>query len=142
MKEFKSIKGISDKTLTLNVEDEVEFYLTSPSNTYVVFDGNATILCEGTFGECYTYRELFRTHNDFCPTLYSREAYDKMMDEVVEAYGANKTYKSFCDYVATLSKDSDKYRDAMNIGAKYANARKNPDDYLAEIINEVNKQNK
>ena len=116
MKDFKSIKGIKDNTLKMIIADEVEMYLTSPSNTYVIFDGTASVLFEGTLAECYVYREKFIKYNGFDVTIYSREAYNKMMKEVREGYGVNKTYKSFWDYVATLNKDYDEYRDAMNIG--------------------------
>ena len=142
MKEFKSIKGIKDNILKLTIEDEVELYLTSPSNSYVIFDGTASVLFEGSLSECFVYRETFKKYNDYDVTIYSREAYDKMMGMICEAYGSNKTYKSFWDYTATLNKDSDKYRDAMNIGAKYSNAGKDPNEYLEEIIDEVNKRNK
>ena len=97
---------------------------------------------EGSLPECFVYRETFKKYNDYDVTIYSREAYDKLMGTLCEAYGTNKTYKSFWDYTATLNKDSDKYRDAMNIGAKYSNAGKDPNEYLEEIIDEVNKRNK
>lgn len=142
MKEFKSIKGIKDDILKCIIEDDVEMYLTSPSNSYVIFDGTASVLFEGSLPECYVYREKFKKYNDYDVTIYSREAYDKLMTTLCEAYGPNKTYKSFWDYTATLNKDSDKFIDAMNIGAKYSNAGKDPNKYLKEIIEEVNKRNK
>ena len=142
MKEFKSIKGINDDTLKLTIQDEVDLFLTSPSNTYVIFDGTASVLFEGSFPECYVYRNTFMKYNGYDVAIYSREAYNKMMKEICDAYGPEKTYKSFWDYVATLDKDSDEYRDAMKIGAKYHMAGKNPDDYLDEIVNEVNSNNK
>lgn len=141
MKEFKSIKGIKDNILKLTIEDEVELFLTSPSNNYVVFDGTATILFEGSLPECYVYREKFKKYNDYDVTIYSREAYEKMMKEICNAQGPGNAYKSFWDYVATLNKDSDEYRDAITIGAKYHMGGMNPDDYLDEIVNAVNNIN-
>jgi len=44
------------------------------------------------------------------------------------------------EYIDTLEDGSDDWRYAMQIGQKYHNAGKNPDDYLDEIIKKVNKK--
>ena len=46
---------------------------------------------------------------------------------------------TFWDYVDTLEDGSDDWRYAMQLGQKYHNAGKNPDDYLDEIIKKVKK---
>jgi hypothetical protein len=46
---------------------------------------------------------------------------------------------TFWDYVDTLKDGSDDWRYAMQLGQKYHNAGKNPDDYLDEIIKKVKK---
>ena len=71
---------ISDKMFPITIEMEVESFLTSPSNTYVVFDGTATILFRGTMQECYVYREVYKQEMGFEPVIYSQETYDRMMD--------------------------------------------------------------
>ncbi len=48
--------------------------------------------------------------------------------------------KTFWDYVDTLEDGSDDWRYAMQLGQKYHNAGKNPDEYLEEIIKKVNKK--
>ena len=47
---------------------------------------------------------------------------------------------TFWDYVDTLEDGTDDWRYAMQLGQKYHNAGKNPDDYLDEIIKKVNKK--
>ena len=44
---------------------------------------------------------------------------------------------TFWGYVDTLEDGSDDWRYAMQIGSKYYKAGKNPDEYLSEIINNV-----
>ena len=51
-----------------------------------------------------------------------------------------ETPKTFWAYVDTLEDDSDNWRYAMQLGQKYHNAGKNPDEYLEEIINKINKK--
>lgn len=46
---------------------------------------------------------------------------------------------TFWDYVDTLEDGSDDWRYAMQLGQKYHNAGKNPDEYLDEIIKKVKK---
>jgi len=46
---------------------------------------------------------------------------------------------TFWDYLDTLEDGSDDWRYAMQLGQKYHNAGKNPDDYLDEIIKKVKK---
>lgn len=80
MEIFYKPLNMSDKLFSLSVEIEVQEFLTSPSNAYVVFDGTATVLFRGTMQECYVYRELFKQKNDFEPVIYSQETYDRMME--------------------------------------------------------------
>ena len=47
--------------------------------------------------------------------------------------------KTFWDYVDTLEDGSDDWCYAMQLGQKYHNAGKNPDEYLDEIIKKVKK---
>ena len=82
MKEFKSINGIKDEILKLIIQDDVEMCLTSSTDDYVVFDGTAEILFEGTFPECYVYSKEFRKYRGFDVTIYSREAYEEMMQNI------------------------------------------------------------
>ena len=84
MKQFKSISGIKDNILEMIIQDDVEMFLTSESNTYVCFDGTATILCEGTLAECFVYFQEFKKYNGWECVIYSREAYDKMMKTINE----------------------------------------------------------
>ena len=51
-----------------------------------------------------------------------------------------ETPKTFWDYVDTLEDGSDDWRYAMQLGQKYHNEKKNPDEYLEEIIKKVNKK--
>lgn len=44
---------------------------------------------------------------------------------------------TFWDYLDTLEDGSDDWRYAMQLGQKYHNAGKNPDEYLEEIIKKV-----
>ena len=48
--------------------------------------------------------------------------------------------KTFWDYVDTLEDGSDDWRYVMQLGQKYHNEGKNPDEYLEEIIKKVNKK--
>ena len=47
---------------------------------------------------------------------------------------------TFWNYVDTLEDGSDDWRYAMQLGQKYHNAGKNPDEYLEEIIKKVKKK--
>ena len=64
----------------------------------------------------------------------------KLFTDDLSLFGYEKKTTSFWDYVETLDKESDEYQIAMNLGVKYHKQRKNPDDYLDEIKNEVSKQ--
>lgn len=76
---YKPLK-ISDEMFPWTIEVEVGEFLTSPTNTYVVFDGTAAILFRGTMQECYVYREVYKQEMGFEPVIYSQETYDRMMD--------------------------------------------------------------
>lgn len=90
MEIFYKPLDMSDKMFSLSIGVEVEEFLTSPSDTYVVFDGTATILFRGTMQECYVYREVFKKENNFEPTIYSQETYDRMMKLGKESYEREK----------------------------------------------------
>lgn len=76
---FYKLQNFSDKMFPLTIAIEVEEFLTSPTNTYVVFDGTATILFRGTMQECYVYREKFKKEKDYDVAIYAQETYDRMM---------------------------------------------------------------
>ena len=48
--------------------------------------------------------------------------------------------KTLWEYLDTLDSYSDEWRIAIDLGSKYHNAGKNPDEYLDEIIKKVNKK--
>jgi hypothetical protein len=75
------------------IEIEVGEFLTSPTNTYVVFDGTATILFRGTMQECYVYREVFKQEKDYDVVIYAQETYDRMMKLGKESYEREKNYR-------------------------------------------------
>ena len=64
------------------INDEVEMFLTSPTNSYVVFNGKAEILFEGTLAECFIYYQKHITHEGFEPSIYSIEAYKDMVNRL------------------------------------------------------------
>lgn len=87
---YKPLK-ISDEMFPWTIEVEVGEFLTSPTNTYVVFDGTATILFRGTMQECYVYREVFKQENDYDVVIYAQETYDRMMKLGKESYEKERT---------------------------------------------------
>lgn len=75
-------------TIYALINDNIEVcFGNTKDDDYVVFDGNATILCEGTLQECFFYHEMFYRYRGFRPMVYSREKYKEMMNEI------NKKYK-------------------------------------------------
>ena len=64
------------------MNEEVELYLTSSTNTFVVFNGKAKIEFEGTLPECYVYSKWYRRNKGFDPCIYSKEAYEEMVNEL------------------------------------------------------------
>lgn len=89
---YKPLK-ISDEMFPWTIEVEVGEFLTSPTNTYVVFDGTAAILFRGTMQECYVYREVYKQEMGFEPVIYSQETYDRMMDLGRQSYERDKNKK-------------------------------------------------
>lgn len=87
---YKPLK-ISDEMFPWTIEVEVGEFLTSPTNTYVVFDGTATVLFRGTMQECYVYREVYKQEMGFEPVIYSQETYDRMMKLGKESYEKERT---------------------------------------------------
>lgn len=72
------------------INDNVESYFgnnkKTSADTYVVFDGTAKVLCEGTLEECFCYYEMYYKYQGFHPALYSREMYNEMMKVVHKEY--------------------------------------------------------
>lgn len=68
------------------IQTQASIFLESESNTYVVFDGTAKILCEGTLDECYVYQTEFKRAVGFTPSIYAKEAYENMMNKLKESY--------------------------------------------------------
>lgn len=81
------------------MHEEVELYLTSPSNTFVVFNGKAEIEFEGTLPECYVYSKWYRRNKGFDPCIYSKEAFNEMINALDNSeydYDHNIKHKN-CD---------------------------------------------
>lgn len=55
-------------------------------------------------------------------------------------FNEKDSFKTFWDYIDTLKDGSDEWRIAMDLGAKYHREGKNPDNYINEIIEKVNKK--
>ena len=64
------------------INTQVSLSLESESNTYVVFDGTAKILCEGTLDECCVYQAEYKKAVGFSPAIYAKEAYENMMNKL------------------------------------------------------------
>lgn len=63
------------------IQTQVNLFLNSESNTYVVFDGTSQILCEGTLATCYVYKIEFEKTKDYSVAIYAKECYNKMMEK-------------------------------------------------------------
>lgn len=72
------------------IQTQVSIFLESESNAYVVFDGTAKILCEGTLDECYVYQAEYKKAVGFSPAIYAKEAYENMMKKVKESYDGER----------------------------------------------------
>lgn len=59
------------------ITDYVKEYLTSESNTFVVYDGTAEVLFEGILSECCAYKRI--VGKDYL-AIESKEAYNKMIN--------------------------------------------------------------
>lgn len=68
------------------IQTQASVLLESESNTYVVFDGTAKILCEGTLDECYVYQTEYNRAMGFTPSIYAKEAYENMMDKLKKSH--------------------------------------------------------
>ena len=73
----KLTKGLESYKEELLINDSVELFFNSPSNTYVVYDGTAKVYFEGTFSECYAYCDI--SSYDFLK-IWSKEMYNKYRD--------------------------------------------------------------
>ena len=80
---------------------------------------------------------IYRNGN-FMPTI--KVVYRNIGSEIYVDYDKNESPKTFWDYIDTLKDGSDEWRIAMDLGSKYHNEGKNPDNYIDEIINKVNKK--
>lgn len=67
---------IKDSVFEDFIQAQVSMFLESESNNYVVFDGTAKILCEGTLAECYVYQMEYKRAMGVTPSIYSKEAYE------------------------------------------------------------------
>ena len=65
---------------------QASLFLESESNTYVVFDGTAKIICEGPLDECYVYQAEYKKSVGFSPAIYAKEAYENMMNKLKKSY--------------------------------------------------------
>lgn len=72
------------------INTQASVFLESESNTYVVFDGTAKILCEGTLDECYVYQVEYKKSVGFSPTIYAKEAYENMMKKGKKSYDGER----------------------------------------------------
>ena len=61
------------------LHEEIELWLTSSTNTFVVFNGKAEIEFKGTLAECYIYNKYYKRNEGFECTIYSIEAYNEML---------------------------------------------------------------
>ena len=68
------------------IQTQVSIFLESESNAYVVFDGTAKILCEGTLDECYVYQAEYKKAVGFSPAIYAKEAYENMMKKLKKSH--------------------------------------------------------
>ena len=112
---------INDKVWFLNGLDIYTGIITDIQYRKFVCDGG--IIEQFTYIISYNAVTIEKDENE----IFSSE------DEI-----RNKFKKpTFWDYVAQLEDGSDEWRIAMNIGKKYFNMCKNPDDYLEDIKGEV-----
>ena len=79
MKILDDINLISPKTLERLTTEYKEEYLISSNNDYVVFDGTAKVIFEGTIEECVAFIEV--TAKKYL-AIYSKEAYNKMIEKI------------------------------------------------------------
>ena len=74
----RNFSKMREKTLKLLIETEVETFLSSDTDTYVVFYGASQPLFIGTLQECYIYKKHFEQSEGYEVDVYSKEMYDKM----------------------------------------------------------------
>lgn len=74
-----------DDFIKEEINTYAELFLTSPSNTYVVYDGTGKIQYQGDLAHCFSYYLVFKKWKGFDPIIYSKEGYDKMMKEIEES---------------------------------------------------------
>lgn len=84
MKIYCNPTALRDNTAKQLLQEEVEMCLTSLTNTFVVFNGKAEIEFEGTLPECYVYSKWYRRNKGFDPCIYSKEAYNEMINQLKE----------------------------------------------------------
>lgn len=79
MKILDNISTIPTNLLEKIINQYKEEYLTSSNNDYVVFDGTAKVIFEGTIEECVAFIEV--TAKKYL-AIYSKEAYNKMIEKI------------------------------------------------------------
>lgn len=70
---------LRNASLIMLLHEEVGLWLTSPTNTFVVFNGKAEIEFQGTLAECYIYNKFYKRNKGFECTIYSIEAYNELI---------------------------------------------------------------
>lgn len=78
--------GMKDSFFEDTIQTQAAIFLESDSNTYVVFDGTAKILCEGTLDECYVYQAEYKKAVGFTPAIFAKEVFEIMMKKGKESY--------------------------------------------------------
>lgn len=96
----------------------------------------------------YTIAE-YTNADDTVLCKWQSEDFDKLLDKIKEWNYSHKIVEKkkekkekikllFWDFINTLKEGSDIWTYAMNIGKKFHNEGKNPDDYMDEIVEDVN----
>ena len=73
---------MKDNIFEESIQTQLSMFLESESNTYVVFDGIAKILCEGTLAECCVYQMEYKRAMGFTPPIYAKEAYEDIKSKI------------------------------------------------------------
>lgn len=73
---------MKDSVFEDSIQAQVSMFLESESNTYVVFDGTAKILCEGTLAECYIYQTEYKRAIGVMPSIYAKEVYEGIKNQI------------------------------------------------------------
>ena len=107
-------------------------------NIYVQLRNTATLIRLVLFEHGKTPNTL---NNDIRLTAKDLLADDWVdIDSVIDIDTQDsKKFKTLWEFIDTLPKESEKWYSAINFGILYKRDGKNPDEYIEEIINKVNK---